>query len=194
MLKKKLHSIVFYSIIFLLFHNSGCVKEYSRGRQVFVPPTVDSTPIVQVPDFPLCAACDGRDSYEESRWSFKAGDSFLCGIMDTAFANFERNAFTFFGPSACSSDTNMVISVYLESYSFDRDQRGLFIPKVAFYFAKKGSSKFLLESQAGTPFSVTIESYDHQTKMVIGTFSGNAYKADGTSLSVHSAKFKVKLL
>ncbi|MGZ8511427.1 MAG: hypothetical protein ACXWV8_12915 [Chitinophagaceae bacterium] len=194
MLKKKLYSIVFYFVIVLLFHHSGCTKEYSREGQVVIPPAVDSTPVVQLPGFPICSACDGRDSYEESRWSFKAGDSFLCGIMDTAFASVPRNAFTFFGPSACSADTNFVISVYLESYTFDRDQRALFIPKVSFYIAKNGASKFLLVSQPGTPFSVTIESYNHQTKMVIGTFSGHAYKPDGSSIFVHSGKFKVKLL
>lgn len=194
MLKKKLHSIVFYFLIVLLFHNSGCVKEYSRERNVVIPPTIDSTPVVQAPGFPVCAACDGRDSYEEGRWSFKAGDSFFCGIMDTAFTNVDRTAFTFFGPSACTSDTNMVISVYPDSYTLDRDQRSLFIPKATFYLAKRGFSKFLLVSRADTPFSVTIESYDHQTKMVIGTFSGNVYKPDGSIVLVHSAKFKVKLL
>ncbi|MGZ5221031.1 MAG: hypothetical protein ACXWC7_13175, partial [Chitinophagaceae bacterium] len=110
------------------------------------------------------------------------------------FASVPRNAFTFFGPSACSADTNFVISVYLESNTFDRDQSALFIPKVSFYIAKNGASKFLLVSQPGTPFSVTIESYNHQTKMVIGTFSGHAYKPDGSSIFVHSGKFKVKLL
>ena len=119
MLKKRIHSIVCFSFIAVLFYNSGCIKEYSYERQNTVPLIQDSTPALPTPspapDFPICAACAGKDNYEESRWSFKAGNSFLCGIIDTAIVNIERNAFTFFGPSACSTDTNMVISVYLES-------------------------------------------------------------------------------
>jgi hypothetical protein len=192
--KKKRYGIFYFSLILILFHHCGCVKDYSRERQDSILPVPDTAPIVQVPDIPLCAACDARDIFEESRRSFRAGNSFLCGIMDTAFINAERNAFTFFGPSACSSDTNMLISVYLESYTFDRDHQSLAIPKVAFYLAKQGASKFILESHPGTPFSVTIDSYSHQTRIVVGTFSGLAYKADGNRLPVHSAKFKATLL
>lgn len=198
MLKKRIHSIVYFSLIAVLFYNSGCTKEYSYEGQDAVPPIQDTTPILPAPlpapDFPLCAACVDKDNYEESRWSFKAGDSFLCGIIDTAIVNIERNAFTFFGPSACSTDTNMVISVYLESKKLDRSQQNMVIPKVFFYFSKAGASHFLLVSRSGTPFTVILNSYDHQTKMTTGTFSGYVFKADGTTTLIHSTKFKLKLI
>jgi hypothetical protein len=198
MLTRIIHSIVFFSLSVLLWYNSGCAKEYSYERQDTAPPVQDSTstsPIPQPsPDFPLCAACADKDNYEEDRWSFKAGNSFLCGIIDTAIVNIERNAFTFFGPSACSSDTNMVISVYLESQKLDRSQQNIVIPKVFFYFSAAGSPQFVLVSRSGTPFTVILKTYDHQTKMTTGSFSGYVFKADGTTILIDSTKFKLKLI
>lgn len=198
MLKKRIHSIVCFPFIAVLFYNSGCIKEYSYERQNIAPPVQDSTPALPTPlpapDFPLCAACEGKDNYEESRWSFKAGDSFLCGIIDTAIVGPDRNVFTFFGPSACSTDTNMVISVFLESQKLDRSQQNMVIPKVIFYVAKAGAPQYLLVTRPGTPFTVILNSYDHQTKMTTGTFSGYVFKANGTTTLIHSTKFKLRLI
>ncbi len=194
--KRISHSIVFCSLLVFLFYHSGCIKEYSYERQDSTPPIQDTNPVppTPLPDFPLCANCVGKDNYEEDRWSFKAGNSFLCGVIDTAIVNIERNAFTFFGPYACSNDTNMVISVYLESQKLDRSQQNIVIPKVFFYYSAAGSPQFVLVSRTGTPFTVILNTYDHQTKMTTGTFSGYVFKADGTTILIHSTKFKLKLI
>lgn len=198
MTTKQLHSICFFFSLLVIL-NQACTKEYSREAiNSSTPPITDTTPPQQVPpystDFPFCLSCVDKDKFEENRWSFKAGDSFLCGIMDTAILTRDRTAFTFFGPSACSLDTSMIISVYLEPYVLNRNYNNLLIPKVAFYYSKLGASFYPLISKTGTPFSVTIDSYNHQTKMTIGTFTGQAYKPDGSALLVSSGKFKVKLL
>lgn len=112
----KNHTIFFNLLLVLSIHTIGCVKEYSNeGASTVIPVRDTSTaPILPVLEFPLCATCVDNNSFDELSWSFKAGNALLCGIIDNAVVNIERNAFTFFGPSACSTDTNMVISVYLE--------------------------------------------------------------------------------
>ena len=176
----------------------GCVKEYSYEGGSTPPVVIDtlsppvSPPAVQL-DFPLCNNCEGRDRFEENRWSFRAGNAFLCGIIDTGIVNSDRNAFTFFGVSACSPDTSMAMSIYLDPYKLDKTQSGLVINRIAFYFNKFGLTDHLLIIRQGTAFSLTIDNYDHQTKLCSGTFTGNAYKPDGNTLLVHSGKFMVKL-
>ena len=90
-------------LLFLAINYISCSKEYSyEGGYVNI--THDSLP--QLPtvkrDLPLCSLCAAySDSLELNQWSFKAGNSSACGILDTAIINLERTAFTFFGPSAC---------------------------------------------------------------------------------------------
>lgn len=197
MTAKQLHSICLFFLLLLIL-NYACVKEYSReAPDSAVPPVIDTTPPQQapLPDTSLlfCAACAGLDKFEENRWSFKAGNFFYCGPMDTALLAPDRNAFTFFGPSACSSDTSMVLTLFMENYVLNKDLQNIVIPNVDFRFTKFGAVKYLLVSQPGTPFSLTIDSYNHQTKMTIGTFSGYAYQPDGSKLLVTSGKFKAKL-
>lgn len=133
------------------------------------------------------------DKFEENRWSFKAGNAFHCGPMDTALVDVNRTAFTFFGPSSCSSNTSMVVTVYMDNYTLTQDLNDVVFRRVDFRYTKWGAPKYLLVSQPGTPFNLTIESYNHQTRMTVGTFSGYAYKGDGTLEFVESGKFKVKL-
>ena len=198
MFQKRSFNIFLLYFLFLAICISGCIKEYSYEGGIVPPPVIDSssTPVIPIPvaDFPGCAFCSNdRDSYEENRWSFKVGNSFQCGAMDTAILTPDRNGFTFFGPSSCSPTTAMVITVYPENYTLNKDQHDLVISKVVFTYAKLGLPKFLLSTQRGTPFYLTIASYDYQTKMSIGTFSGDVYTADGTMLQVRG-KFKIKLI
>jgi hypothetical protein len=195
--KQRYGFVIFLLLISAIIQN--CTKEYSYERQDTTPPVIDTTPSQQTPPpdttsiTSFCAACAGMDKFEENRWSFKAGNSFYCGIMDTALMTPERTAFTFFGPSSCSLDTSMVVTVYIDNDVLNKSLQGIVIPKVDFRFTKLGAPKYLLISQPGTAFTLTIESYNHQTKMTIGTFSGYAYKGDGTIQQVNSGKFKVKL-
>ena len=195
---RRQHTINYLIPGILVIFIFGCIKEYSREAfDSTVPPVVDTSAPPQTPstDTPLlfCAACAGMDKFEENRWSFKAGNSLYCGPMDTALVAPERNAFTFFGPSACSSDTSMVVTIFTENYALNKDLQSVVIPNVDFRFTKFGAAKYLLVSQPGTPFYLTIDSYNHQTKMTIGTFSGYAYQPDGSTVLVSAGKFKAKL-
>ncbi|HRO70183.1 MAG TPA: hypothetical protein PK951_07385 [Chitinophagaceae bacterium] len=198
MLKKKHSGILHMACLTVLVILSSCVKEYSYEGGAQTPVIIDTTqqpfPDTSTIDvFPPCAVCEGHDRFEENRWSFWAGSSFVCGFIDTAIVNPDRTALTFFGESACSGDTSLAISVYLSPNVLNKTQQALVSSYVAFHFTARGSPVFVLTSRWGNPFTVTIDSYDHQTKMSSGTFTGIAFKADGNPLLVHDAKFKVRL-
>lgn len=199
MLLKKIHTICFVFLLLLVLANSGCIKEYSYEGGIVPPPIVDSLPPPIVPptgvDLPACSFCNNdRDNYDERRWNFKVGDSLQCGTMDTALITPGRDAFTFYGPSSCSPITGMVITAYLDNNILNKDQRDLVLTRVVFTYHTRGLPKFLLSTQRGSLFYLTIENYDHQTKMTTGTFNGEVLAADGTFLQVNSGKFKVKLI
>jgi len=196
---KKIHTIFFAFLLLLVLVTSGCIKEYSYEGGIVSPPIVDSSrppvnPTTGV-DLPECSFCNSdRDDYVERRWSFKVGDTLQCGTMDTAILTPGRDAFTFFGPSSCSPITSMVMTVYLDNIILNKDQRDLVLTKVVFAYHTLGLPKYLLSTQRGSLFYLTIANYDHQTKMTTGTFNGEVLSADGTFLQVNSGKFKVKLI
>lgn len=199
MLLKKLYSI-FFSLLLLAIGLTGCIKEYSYEGGPVPPAVIDSTPAPPVTpnppiDLPVCDFCNvDRDQYLERRWSFKVGDVLQCGTMDTAHVTPDRDAFTFYGPSSCSPTTGMVITAYLDNYLLNKDQRNLLVTKVVFVYSTLGLPKYLLSTQRGSLFYLTIDNYDHQTKMTTGTFYGEVLAADGTFLQVNSGKFKVKMI
>ena len=159
-------------LVFILIIVQHCTKEYSReGFDTSSPPVdttvIDTTQPQQQPpaNSVSCIACANSDNFEEGKWSFKLGNTLLCGIIDTAITTPDRTAFTFFGPSACSTDTSLIISVYLNNYVLDRNRGTQLIPDVAFYYASLGSIAYPLISRTGIPFSTTINDYNHQTKI-----------------------------
>lgn len=172
----------------------ACIKEYSyEGGLV---PGIDTVPaptvIPPAPGLNMCQSCTGEDKFKENRWSFTAGNSFECGIIDTGFTNSERTAFTFFGPSSCSEDTSMVVTAYMDTDTLNRNISGKNIDKIIFRYTKIGLPHYLLTTRQGTPFTLTINQYDHTSKMTIGTYQGHAYLPDGSTMMV-SGKFMVKL-
>ncbi len=167
---------------------SGCAKEYSfeGGDSVVVVGSV-------IPPKPwICPACIGQDEQIEKKWSFHYENSLVCGIIDTAIMNPERTAFTFFGPSACSKDTGIIISAYFNENPFNKDLFNVTTERGAFYYYDNDSLTHILVSRAGN-FTITIDSYIHQTRLVSGTFSGTSYKTNGGASIVNSGKFKTRL-
>ncbi len=178
----------FLSLLLLI----GCAKEYSIEGVVPPGPT-DTVPIPPIKEeFPVCPACldNTIDLWE---WSFKSGNSTLCGVADTAIMAPQRTAFTFFGPSSCSGDTGMVISVYLNE-KLDKDITNLADNKSAFYYYDRVTPSYIFMSQSSALFTVTITSYVHQTRIATGTFQGHVVRANGTGTSITTGKFKVKLI
>jgi hypothetical protein len=169
---------------------TGCQKDYSyEGSPA---PVADTLPITQI-DFPSCTSCLNNDSLALWSWKFKLNNASLCGQADTAIINIERSSFTFFGPSTCSVDSGLVITVYLNPWVLDSDRSNINAGMVAFYYYDHIGSSYILMSQPNTAFTLTIENYDNQTGLTVGKFSGYAYLANGNIATVSDGRFKVKL-
>ena len=140
---------------------------------------------------PVCNYCIGQDFYSENRWSMRADTTFLCGEIDTAIISLSREVFTLFGPSACSLDTGLILTVY-PPVPLKRDTTNMRIDKVTFSYYKTGAP-YIFSSRNTSPFSLTILDYQHQSRIATGTFEGFVYRQNGLSAYINAAKFRVKL-
>ena len=181
----------------LLLQNTGCYKEYSiEGMDTarVVRDTASPGPVGIINAFPACSLCKPESDISIGQWNFKTGNSFLCGGVTNSgfFGGYSRKDFTVFGPSACSVDTGLVISVYL-SVPLDQDRYNLTTDQTAFYYYDNHAVKDILISLPTAPFTINVQSYIYATSIVTGTFSGTVYKANGDTSTVTDGKFKVKL-
>ncbi|HEU0110817.1 MAG TPA: hypothetical protein VFQ73_08075 [Flavisolibacter sp.] len=189
-----LHIIVLILLVPILWiHGSGCAKEYSfEGADTTA--SQDTLIIVPTePPFSICEECDSTATITDWKWHFKSTNNFLCGEVDTAIINPERTVFTFFGPSACSDDTGIVMSVFFDPVKFDRDHYNITTNRVAFYYYDNVGATHIFINDQAINFSVTIGNYIHQTRTAIGTFSGQVLKTNGELTTVHSGKFMIRL-
>lgn len=187
----RLSILVLFIIIFL-----GCAKEYSFEGGAMPPPrdTIINPPPPPPPAVPVCAACNSNQGSSLPQWKFKAGNWVVCGNADTAIALGNRTTFTFFGSSACSVDTGMVITVYLNGDTLNRDLQNIQAGSAAFYCYDRVTPSYIFMSQGSITFSVTIDRYTHSTGIVTGTFRGNVLRPSGAAASIDSGRYTVKLL
>jgi hypothetical protein len=186
----------FFAIVFLIVISS-CAKEYSfEGANP--RPAMDTVRLPPPPpsyDFPVCSFCNSLPPTPDLwTWSFKMENVPACGKADTAIVLNDRTVFTFFGPSSCSGDTGMVITVYLQNDTLNRDIRYLSTNKVSFFYYDRVTPSYIFMSQVYSPFSLSLENYNHQTRIATGKFEGSALRSDGHWVSINSGRFKVKLL
>ena len=134
--------LLFLALSLLSVQHTSCNKEYSfEGADTLAIPT-DTT---AVPDtttipplkvtFPQCALCNESDKLMLNAWSFKTGNAFVCGELTNPgfFAGLSKTAITLFGPSACSVDTGIVMSVYLP-VPLNQDRYNITASSFAFYY------------------------------------------------------------
>jgi hypothetical protein len=184
-------------LLTVLFFYSGCSKEYSVEATPINPADTITIPPPPPPpnELPPCKICSTyTDPIELGHWSLKAENSLACGIIDTAIMNLERTSFTFFGPSACSEDTGMVVTAYIENFRLNQDMTSGSINRIAFYYYDRVKPSYIYISSQASPFAIRIENYNHQTRILTGTFEGNAFRANNTSARISSGRFKIKLL
>ncbi len=183
----------------MLQQNTGCVKEYSFEGANTDTTAVDTTTSTDSTDtttatttiiLPQCAFCNSVKPVSQGEWNFKTGDAFLCGTFTNSgfFAGDKKTAFTFFGPSACSVDTGIVVSVYLP-VPLDQDRYNITASGTAFYYYDHNSVNNILESNSTSSFTVTVQSFIYATGIVTGTFSGGAYTPDGKLVYVSDGHF-----
>jgi hypothetical protein len=195
--KKIISAIVNVALLLVIVCYFSCAKEYSYEGGAILP-IRDSLPPPPPPvvyELPPCKLCTvNANTIPLNQWSLKAGNAFACGTLDTAIINLERTSFTFFGPSACSGDTGLVMTVYIENDKLNRDVANLVVNRVAFYYYDRVTPSHIYVNIPNVIFSVVIESYVHQTKLLIGRFSGSVLKSNGKASSISEGRFKVKLL
>src|SRR5262245_54033226 len=123
---KRYYTIFLFLLLsILLLQNTRCAKEYSfEGAKTDTLSTGRSdTVISQIPTPSFCSLCKSTEPITLGHWSFKTDNKYQCGTFTNSgfFSGFEKTNFTFFGPSACSIDTGIVVSVYLP-VALDQDQ------------------------------------------------------------------------
>ena len=171
-------------------HHSACTKEFSYERR---PDSLIRQDSVIAPATTNCTACVGADITAMWKWSFNNNNYLQCGRIDTAILTPNRNAFTFFGPSACSADTGLVITAYLDPIRLDKDIFNFTTDYVAFYYYDHVKPSYIFMVRPPLKFSLTIESYIHQTGIVKGRFSGSAFKDNNGIGNIESGRFALKL-
>ncbi len=178
-------------VVFITLIYSSCAKEYSYEAS---PIIIDTTTVPIIIQPYICPACIGNENFQENKWSFKDNSLLRCGIIDTAIANPTRTGFTFYGPSACSIDTGIVMTILLDTLRLNRDISNITYSRSAFYYYDNVGHTYIYMNRQQSPFTVTIESYTHADRMVTGSFSGFGYRETTGGASINSGKFKVKLL
>lgn len=170
---------------------TGCQKEYSyEGSDSTIHKDSILPPVVK--EFPECSLCRATDDLLLAKWNFNTGNSFLCGVVNKAGFVGGNKTFTFFGPSACSIDTGLVMTVYFP-IALDQDMYNITTNEVAFYYYDHHATQDIFISQPLKPFSVTLQSFIYATGIATGTFNGTVFKPNGDTAFIGEGKFKVKL-
>jgi hypothetical protein len=187
-------------LFFQLLSYESCIKEYSYeggpAGTVDTIPVIDtlsndstdtSAPIV----FPYCSACNGQSGYILGTWNFKYDTSFFCGNITRSIINVDKNAFTFFGPSACSLDTGLIMSVYLDNPLIEDAENITASRAYLQYYNNKGIQN-IFDSSDSIPITLTIEKYTLSTGVATGHFSGSAKTDRNTKVKIQEGKFMIQ--
>jgi len=138
----------------------------------------------------------------DSAWSFKEGTKFFHGYIDTAFS-FDTTAFgqqfkvVFIqGLTAATGDSVFLLSVAFPGGSI---QPGTYTTTTTGLFQFLGSYNAIDTLYSATPeipsviTTITISSYNSSTKVISGSFSGQAKNKSGATVLVSAGKFTAKL-
>ena len=176
----------------------SCKREYScEGCNMVTTPlptdTLSSSPDTSFSPvlLPACALCREDKELALQSWGFKTGTTYLCGDITEASFIGGKATLTFFGPSACSADTGLRMTIYLPE-PLDGNKSGITTNNVAFYYYDNKALKSILVSGASQAFFVTISSFVAATQIANGTFGGTVFTSDGSIASV-KGRFIVKL-
>ncbi len=174
----------------------GCVKEYSYEgglNDTSVIPPVDTSIIQDSVDetliFPICVSCTGKDDFYEEKWSFSYDTNFFCGNVTNAVVTPTRDGFTFFGPSACSNDSGLIISAFLSNATLTQDLENITTTQVALEYYDNISGDDIMYSDPSLNLSLTILSYNHTTRIARGTFSGYVFSKNKEVIKIRDGKF-----
>ncbi len=195
MLRKLLYKTAVIFIIYLQVSSfAGCTKEYSyEGGPVADTISLPQPDTILKPAFslPSCEGCSNMNAPASLFWSFKFDTSLLCGTITNSVITPERNGFTFFGPSTCSIDTGLVMTVFLVNDSLNRNKLKVTSDNASLeYYDNTTQTDVFIASHHLISF--TIDSYVHATGIAIGTFTGHVKTRNGTLIPITNGKFTIQ--
>lgn len=181
----------------LLLNTSGCIKEYSyEGAPVDT--TTDTIPKPDTTDtitnnavYSQCSLCKKNPDYESGKWSFAIDTFNFCGNITGAVMLGARTAFTFFGPSACSADSGLVLTCYLDK-PFDTIAKNVAVDRVTLRYYNHVAMKDLFTADVSLGFSLTILNYSKATGVMNGFFGGLVYTDKNGIERIQNGKFEIQ--
>ncbi len=170
------------------------MKEYSYEggpHNDTIPIPQNDTIIKPANGFPFCSGCGSPNAPAILSWSFKYDGTLLCGTVTNSVITPERNGFTFFGPSTCSLDTGLVMTVFLDLDTLNGDRLNITTNSVALeYYDNTTLTNIFISNRHSISF--TIESYVHATGIAKGSFKGYVKTKDSTQASITAGKFAIQ--
>jgi hypothetical protein len=184
---------IFLLLLIVLFSTGSCLKDYSFEGAISPLPADDEPNPSPEKILPTCGQCLIQPTEGLAKWSFKTDSFVLCGNLTRGIISPERTGFTFFGPSLCSADSGLIMTVYLpQGVKLDSDQQNINTNRCIFQYYEKGKPDILI-SKPSPGFLLIIDSYNHQTAIATGRFNGLSYTAGNKVASIKEGKFQVKL-
>ena len=129
------------------------------------------------------------------KWKFDANGHTYSGDIATAqFSNLIGASLTIFGSMASNStDTLFGIAIEFPASTLDVGTYSTSDAGTNFALEKSPSGDIIYAANATSSppvLNLTVNSYDPSTKIVYGTFSGQAYDTGGNTLDITNGKFK----
>lgn len=171
----------------------ACNKDYSfegdlPDPSVIVPGTTGTGNGA----YPQCTECKGHDKFEYGRWSFWVGNSFFCGRVTDGVASPDRKGFTFFGPSTCSTDTGLIMTIYLPDIALNTDLTNIISTKTLLSYYDNVTPSDMFVSKNSSEMTLIVDRYNQSTLISQGRFFGKVYDKQGSVINVTNGKFEFK--
>jgi hypothetical protein len=181
-------------LVVLACSSTSCLKEEYSYEGGPAPP-VDSTNTTVTIDTTQatttvlkCMLCQPSPVVQHMQWHFMYnGVSALCGAVTKAVLSPEKNAMTFFGPSACSIDTGLIMTVFFDTL-LDQDRENVPAARAVLQYYNKNSADDVFRASY---INFVIDQFMQATKTATGHFSAHAFTPSGTRVSVESGTFNI---
>ncbi len=195
--KGKSHIARLLVFVMLMLTFTACEKDYSYeggGMSPLPPPPVqpDSASLPAPVFLPPCNACEIDPTTDSTWWNLVFDGKTMCGGVTRAIVTADKTGFTFFGPSKCSPDTGLVMSVALNNDTLNRSKSNIVSRNVALEYYDNTTQTNFFESMRQS-ITFTIASYDHSTKYARGTFQGEVKLKDSTVSAILNGNFYFKI-
>ena len=194
------HIISIMSILLLLLTQAThCSKDYSyeggpendtlpnRDTTAGIVDTIHSATLL----LPTCTFCTKVEELKPNTWMFTLNGTVICGQVTNAVKSVEGTALTFFGPSACSKDTGLIITAYFDLPGLSISAVNQYAQRAAFEYYDNITPSKIAETLFTEPFTLLIARYNQQSGEATGTFKGEAHTAKGELINITEGRFNI---